>query len=722
MKNFIRFLLRCLFRTIKVRVSDLPKQLDELKKGIFISNHVSWLDPIILFAFLPKDPVFLLHPKLYRNRWLRFFLRYAETQEFNYMDAAEVKKVITLINNDRFCVMFPEGCMSDTCDIMKVYESPAVIADRTNSPLIPIWIAGAEYSPFSETGAHQPHRPFPKIKVRIGDPEYIQIDDALRKNRDYLRDLTYHKLNQLRFNVRFKQNLTLFRNLLRVSRIYGKIGLFKRREVLEDITRQPQSYMDILLRSYILGHKFTEFTENAERVGLMLPNAAAVVFSFFGLSAYNRVPVMINFSQGASTVSSMCRTATLRHVITSRAFIAKAKLDALIDRLKSDGLNIVYLEDLAKTITLKEKLSGFISYKLKRLPVEQNPDDPAVVLFTSGSEGAPKAVVLSHKNIIANVVQASCFAQLTTQDLLFNCLPTFHSFGLVVGIFFPLFHGAKSFQFPSPLLYRTITELLYELKVTVMIATNTFYKVYAKISHPYDFRSVRLCYAGAEAVQPDTRNQVAEHLGCLLMEAYGTTECSPILCINNLLFNRFGTLGKLAANIEYRLEPVDGIAVGGELCVKGPNVMKGYMFPDNPGILVPVPDGWYHTGDVVVVDELGFVKIVDRIKRFAKIAGEMISLTAVENVAYKIWTSDEFHCGVIAIPHPQKGEQIVLVSNNKEAARDAFSSRVQELGLSELYVPSIFLYKEELPLFATGKADNITLKKWVLEEGLKDQN
>lgn len=716
MKNTVRFLLRCLFRVMKVRVSDISDSVLALEKGIFISNHASWLDPVILFAFLPKNPVFLLHPKLYRNHWLQFFLRYAEKQEFNYMDAADVKKVIALLKSDRFCVMFPEGCMTDTGDIMKVYESPAVIADRTGAALIPIWISGAEYSPFSETAPYQPHRPFPKIKVRIGQPEYIQIDDALRKNRDYLRDLTYHKINKMRFEVKYKTNLTLFRNLVRVSRIYGKTSLFHRREIAEDISRQPQTYMDILLKSYILGHKFAEISQNQEYVGLMLPNSVAAVVAFFGLSAYNRVPVMMNFSQGESTISSMCRTVQLRSVITSRAFILKAKLEAVIEKLTADGLNIIYLEDVAKTITLKEKLSGLLSYKLKKLPTKQNPNDPAVVLFTSGSEGMPKAVVLSHTNVVANVVQTGCFAQLTTRDILFNSLPMFHSFGLVIGTLFPLFQGAKVFLFPSPLLYRTITELLYELKATVMIATNTFYKVYAKLSHPYDFKTIRLCYAGAEAVQAETRNQMAEHLGCLLMEAYGTTECSPVLCINNILFNRFGTLGKLAQSIEYKLEPVDGITEGGELCVRGPNVMMGYMYADNPGVIVPVPDGWYHTGDVVSVDELGFVKMMDRIKRFAKIAGEMVSLTAVENVAQEIWPSSEFHCGVVAVPHPQKGEQIVFVSNEKGADKETFMNHVQAKGLSELYVPSVFLYKEELPIFATGKADNVTLKKWVVDE------
>jgi len=715
MNDFKRFLLRCLFRLMKVRVSFRVGEENLPPKGIYISNHVSWLDPLILYAFLPKNPIFLLHPKLYRNKGLRFFMSGARTIEYNYMDAAEAKKIIERLNTNDYCVMFPEGCMTDTGDLMKIYEAPAVIADRTGAPLIPVWINGAEYSPFSETEGRQPHRWFPKVKVKVGEPKYIQMNDDLKKNRDYLRDITFDLLNKMRFEAIYKSNLSLFKQVLRSSRIYGKTGLFKRRFIVEDINRKPQTYRDLLLKSYVLGYRFTTITEESENVGVILPNTVATVVSFLGLSAYKRVPVMLNFSQGPSTVLSMCQTAQVKRILTSKAFVLKAKLGDLIDFLEKNKVQITYLEDLAKTVTLKDKLRGLLYYKIKKVPVPQEGKDPAVILFTSGSEGAPKAVVLSHSNLLANIAQTTCYVKLSTQDIMFNCLPMFHSFGLNVATFWPLVSGAKLFLFPSPLLYRTITELLYELKVTVMVATESFFKAYATVSHPYDFKTVRCCFGGAEAVKEETRRLFAERLGCQLMEGYGTTECSPVVCVNTTLFNKFGTIGRLAVGMDYKVEPVPGIAKGGEFCVSGPNVMKGYIYPDNPGVVVPVKDGWYHTGDVVVVDDLGFVKIVDRVKRFAKIAGEMISLASVENVGYKICHTDDFHCGVVAIPHAKKGEQIIFVSDNKSLTREQFVQKVHELGLSELHVPSQVVYKEQLPLFATGKADNVTLKKWVLE-------
>lgn len=715
MQDFIRFLLRVLLRLLKVQVSfDVPPE--ELpKKAIYISNHVSWLDPIILFAYLPNQPFFLLHPKLYRNKWIWFFLGHAHKTEFNYMDPANIKKVIQVVNHGRSCVMFPEGMMTDNGDMMKIYEAPVIVADRTDAPFIPIWISGAEFSPFADTAGFVPHRPLPKIRVRVSKPQQIVVNETLKKNRDYLKAQTYVMLNNLRFGARLK-NVALFKKLVQISKLYGKTNMFERREIIEDIKRVPQTYMDIILKSHVLGAQFCKFTNDRENVAVILPNCIENVVTFFGLSAYDRIPVMLNFSLGPSVVASMCRTAVVKNVITSRVFIEKAHLEETIETLKSQGITVNFLEEIAKQITTKDKIKAYFAYKTKGVPVKQNPDDPAVILFTSGSEGTPKAVVLSHSNIFSNVVQTSCEVQLNMQDLLFNCLPMFHSFGLTIGTLFPLLTGAKVFLFPSPLQYRTITELLYELKATMMIATDTFYQVYARLSHPYDFRRIRFCIAGAEGVKADTRNMMAERLGIMLQEGYGTTECSPLLTINTLLFNKYGTLGKLVPGIEYRLDDVDSIENGKELVVKGPNIMKGYIYANNPGVLVPVEDGWYHTGDVVEVDELGFIKLIDRAKRFAKIGGEMISLTAVENNAQAICKDEDFKCVAVAAPHPKKGEQIVLVSNKQDLTRKDFTDYAGKNGLSELYVPSILLVKEDFPVFATGKADKISLKKWVIEQ------
>ena len=296
-------------------------------------------------------------------------------------------------------------------------------------------------------------------------------------------------------------------------------------------------------------------------------------------------------------------------------------------------------------------------------------------------------------------------------------MPIFHSFGLVLGTLYALYQGAKVFLYPSPLHFRVISDLLYEIEATVMIGTDTFFRSYAKVAHPLDFNTLRLVYAGAEGVKLDTRTILNERLGTRLMEAYGTTECSPAVAGNNVVFNKFGTIGKLCPGMQYRLEKIDGIEKGGELVVKGPNVMEGYILPDHPGVLVPPQDGWYHTGDVVEVDEIGFMTIKDRIKRFATIGGEMVSLRAIENMLCKMFEGqDEFCYGVVAVPHENKGEQIIVATNNKDLTIDRLREFIKTNGYPELYLPRVILYRESIPTSATGKVDNVTLKKEVLAE------
>ena len=525
-------------------------------------------------------------------------------------------------------------------------------------------------------------------------------------------------LREMSFECNYNPNISLFAQLMKTAKVHSKKGLYKRPYFVEDVQRVPNTYKDIIIKSFVLGKYFKRHTPQGEPVALLLPNSIAAVCAFFGLSAYERIPVMLNFSVGAKNMASMCRTAEVRMVITSSIFIKTAKMESVIEVLKANGLKIVYLESLRREIGLWSKINAYLRYKIKRVPHKDGGNKKAVILFTSGSEGAPKAVVLSHANIISNIKQMSAIETINTTDTVFNALPMFHSFGLTVGTLFPLLEGAKLFLYPSPLHYRIVAEIVYEIGATIMFGTDTFFRGYAKIAHPFDFHNVRFMFGGAEAVKPDTRNMWMERLGIRVLEAYGSTECSPVVTANNRIFNRFGSIGKLLPAIKYRIEPVDGIEKGGELVIKGPNIMMGYIMPEHPGKLVPLEDGWYHTGDVVEIDEIGFVYIKDRIKRFAKIGGEMVSLNAVHEMVCKAyeWMGAEFQYGIVAVPHESKGEQIVLVTNNNQVTQDVLHSYIKNNGMSELFLPRVILYKDKLPVFATGKADNVTLKKEVMEE------
>lgn len=719
MRNFVRFCLRCMFRLFKVRFEMRFDLRDLPNKGVYISNHVSYVDPIILFAFLPGNPIFALHGQLYRNIWVRFFMRKADVMEYGNLDVPDLKNLIAKVDAGRLCVIFPEGRMTTNGNIMKIYESAGLIADKTNSPIIPIWINGLQYCRFfSKTGGRLPHWYFPKVKIVVEKPRPLKLKDNLRHVRNHISNEIYMIMRQMMFESMYNPKMTVFTQLIKAAKIHAKkcFGLV-RPKVLEDIGRKPKSFKDIMLGSYVLGRYFNKTSVYQESIGVMLPNSVAAVCTFFGLNAYGQVPVMLNFSAGAQNIVSGINTTLVKKVITSKLFVKKAGLEEVVKAIEENGTEVIYLEEVAKKISLPAKLLALLQYKIRYVPYKATPDDRAVILFTSGSEGAPKAVVLSNRNVISNVWQIASFETLNRTDVVLNSMPLFHSFGLVLGTLYALYQGAKVFLYPSPLHFRVISDLLYELNATVMIGTDTFFRSYAKIAHPLDFGSLRLCYAGAEGVKLDTRNLLNERLGARLMEAYGTTECSPAVAGNNMVFNKFGTIGKLCPGMECRLEKVDGIDEGGELVVKGPNVMAGYIMADNPGVLVEPHNGWYHTGDVVEIDDIGFIKIKDRIKRFAKIGGEMVSLKAVENMICKAFEGkDEFCCGVVAIPHENKGEQIVVVTNEPTLTSDMLHDFIRKNGYPELYMPRVILYKDKIPTSGTGKVDNVTLKKEVLAE------
>ncbi len=359
-----------------------------------------------------------------------------------------------------------------------------------------------------------------------------------------------------------------------------------------------------------------------------------------------------------------------------------------------------------------DKLSGLLNYKKPLVP--RQPDDWAAILFTSGSEGVPKGVVLSHRNILTNVAQARARLDFNSSDKVFNILPVFHSFGLTVGVILPIVCGVPIFLYPSPLHYRTVPELVYGINATIMFGTDTFLNGYARAANPYDFRSIRYLLAGAEPVRESTRMIYLEKFGLRILEGYGVTETAPALALNTPMFNKFGTVGRLLPGMEARLEKVEGVDEGGRLFVKGPNVMLGYLRVENPGVLERPPEGWHDTGDIVTIDAQGFIKIQGRAKRFAKVGGEMISFAAVEAIAGDLWP--DAVSAVVAVPDARKGERLLLYTNNKNATRQEFMAFARTRHVSELMIPAEVIYMEKLPMLGSGKVDLVNLAKMAKEE------
>ncbi len=507
---------------------------------------------------------------------------------------------------------------------------------------------------------------------------------------------------------------------MRAARVHGR-----KRVILEDSTGACLSYQDIITRAFVLGSLVAELSQGSKRVGIMLPSTAAAVVTLFACQARGQQTAMLNFTAGTRGLVTAVETASLKTVFTSRAFIEVGGLEAEAAALAAT-CDLIYLEDLREKISLRHKLAGLLAAAMpmrahRKLCRGLSPDDPAVILFTSGSEGIPKGVVLSHANLLANFAQVNTLIDITRRDRVLNVLPIFHAFGLLGGLLLPLLKGTATYQYPNPLHYRVIPELCYELGITCLFGTTTFLRGYARSANPYDFHRLRFVISGAEKMTDETQNLWNDKFGIRIFEGYGATEVSPVLAVNNPLANRRGTVGQLLAQMEHYIEPVDGINEGGELVVRGPNVMLGYLFHGSDGeIIKPWTEargaGWYATGDIVTVDEQGYIAIRGRSKRFAKIAGEMVSLATVEELAASVWP-DGLHAA-IAFSDARKGEQIVLATTITEAGRAELVAAARSAAISELSIPRRVVTVESVPLLGSGKTDYVAVRE--LLRGLEE--
>lgn len=736
----LRNLLHCLFKLFfRVEVTGLEHIEKAGKRALIIANHQSFLDAALIAVFFPERPMFAINTVIARRWWIKPFLKIASTFPLDPTSPMATKRLIDEVKKDRHCVIFPEGRLTTTGSLMKIYHGPAMIADKSSAMLLPVRIEGAQYSYFSRLSGVTRRRLFPKITLTILPPQTFEVDEALkgRKRREEAGKKLYDLMSETQF-ITSPWRRTVFGSMLDAMHIHGG-----RHIACEDIKREPLSFRMLIARSLILGRKMAATTQRAEHVGLLLPSANATLVAFLGLHAFGRVPAMLNFSAGAANIESACKTAVIKQVYTSRAFIEAGKLEALLPAIASAGATLHYLEDVAAGVSLADKLRGFfLSFTAKCDAT--SPDDSAVVLFTSGSEGAPKGVVLSHANLMANRHQVAARVAFGPQDIIFNAMPLFHSFGLTGATLLPMTAGAKVFFYPSPLHYRIVPELAYDTNATIIFGTDTFLAGYAKFANPYDFYKVRMAVSGAEKLKDETRKIYSEKYGVRVLEGYGATETAPVISVNTPMHNKAGTVGRLLPGISYRLEPVPGVEEGGRLHVSGPNVMRGYLLADKPGVLQPPTDifkssldlnistsnakceaaglrnsshiqsSWYDTGDIAHIDEEGYVRILGRAKRFAKIGGEMVSLAAVESYLTKLWPNTGH--AIVTVPDAKKGEQLVLVTEKKDADRSAIVAYARENGIQELSIPKTIKTVEKLPLLGTGKVDYPAVQKLVQEQ------
>ncbi len=706
--ELLRALIRCVLAVIyRVKVHGLEHYDQAGDRVLIIANHTSYLDALLLAVFLPERVTFMVNTQIAKVWWVRMGLAFAEFFLIDPSNPMAVKSLIKQLSHNRKAVVFPEGRITQTGSLMKIYQGPGLVADKCHAMILPIRIDGAQYTPFSFLRGRLRLRWFPPISLTVLPPRTIALPEHLRgrARREQAARVLTDLMTEMMF-VTADYRRTVSQALLDARHIHGG-----RRVIVEDVDGNLFTYNQLIRRVFVLGKVLASQTQHREYVGVLLPNMVSTLITFLALHLYGRVPAMLNVTVGAQGIRHACETGGMHAVYTSHRFVETARLHDIVARLGSQ-VRVVYLEDLHDRVTSVDKLMGLVAacfarFCYRHLSQDAQPGDPAVVLFTSGSEGPPKGVVLSHANILANSAQVTARLDFTAQDVVLNALPMFHSFGLTAGTLLPLLHGVKAFLYPSPLHRRTIPELAYRLNATLLFGTNTFLAAYGRCAHPYDFYRMRYVFAGAEKLQKETSELWSEKFGIRVLEGYGATETSPVLAVNTPMECRAGSVGRLLPGIAWYLEPVPELADGGRLCVRGPNVMLGYVRPDIPGQITPPAtqrgSGWYDTGDFVRVDQDGFVWILGRAKRFAKIGGEMVSLAAVEEFVLRTWPGT--HHAVVSVPDSQKGEQLVLLTEHQQATRRVLLEHATMEGTSALFLPKHLIIVRSIPLLANGKVD-----------------
>jgi len=706
-KLFIRWLLRFLygFRAYHEETLRTPGPV------LLIPNHTSWLDWLFMVACLEPDWKFVVSSTSAQTSWLhRKIMLNHRTFPIDTSSPYAVKRMAEFLATQGRLVLFAEGRLSRTGTLMKLFEGTGFLLHRTGARVITCYVRGAHRLPFSPNQDEKQW--FPRISAHFSEPqtpprlEHLSTARSRALLTNWLRDRLV--LHQFETEMEWGER-TLPEAILAAARRRPQ------HKALEDVTQRMTYRRFLASVGALAGPLDRALPPEQKRVGVLLPNLNAAPIVLLSLWTIGRVPALLNYSTGPTTMLACARLAGLTHIVTSRAFLEKARLK--VDLLAEAGIQFIHLEDLRDTLTGPARLAAMGRARFHPRSLLRNPSaaaDTAVILFTSGSEGMPKGVELTHTNLLANLRQMLAVCDLQDDDRCFNALPIFHSFGLTVGTLLPLVRGCAVMLYPSPLHYRMVPTAFYHRDCTIFLATNTFLNGYARKANAMDFRSLRYLFAGAEKLQETTFNTWAQRFGVRILEGYGATECGPAISVNTPMAPKFGSAGKLMPGMEYRLEPVEGVPEGGRLFVRGPNIMRGYLNPDANAHFQAL-GGWYDTGDIVKVDEERFVFIQGRLKRFAKISGEMVSLTAVEDALAGAFPQYGLRCQVAIASRPDddKGEMLIAVTNEPRLQLDEIRAVLKTRGLPNLCVPREIRAIREIPKLGTGKVDHRALEKLI---------
>jgi acyl-[acyl-carrier-protein]-phospholipid O-acyltransferase/long-chain-fatty-acid--[acyl-carrier-protein] ligase len=704
----MRFLARLVLKLLlRVRVLGDLTPFEQSNRVLVVANHLTRFDAFVLGLFLPRQPVVVVPPDDLRSPAWRRLMRLVPHVALDVNNPAAIRRLLRLLRSNRPLVLFPEGRLNAAEGVMKVYPTPALIGLKSGATVVPVQIEGNGECLSRSGRPSLLSRVLPAITLRI--QAATRIDGGPTRSGRRRRAYATRRLSLILQSMSLTSHAgkPIFHCFLDAIAVHGR-----RRLLIEDQSEEPRSYGFLLKGSLAISRWIRRHSAPRENVGLLLPNVIASVCAVLGVSAAGRVPAIFNYTSGPLGVKSAAIAAGVRTVVTSRKFIEQARLEPLIEALVD--CRLFYLEDIRGQFRLLDKLWLMLfALRFPRWAIERQSNlDPAVVLFTSGSEDRPKGVVLSHHAVVANVAQMRAVFDFTADDKVLNPLPIYHAYSFTAGMILSLITGTRLFLYVSPLRYRAIPEIAYRRDCTILFGTSTFLSYYARHADPMDFRRLRYVISGGEKLAPEVARTWLEKFGLRIYEGYGATEAAPVIALATPGSFRRGSVGRFLPGIDYALEIVEGIEKGAVLHVRGPNLMLGYYRYANPGQLEPPKssfgEGWYNTGDVVELDADEFVRICGRAKRFAKIAGEMISLDVIEQVARQ--ASPEADHAAVLLAQDFSGETTVLFTTDAKLSRGQLADAARSLGTHDLSVARRIIHIPEMPLLATGKTDYVGLQ------------
>jgi len=615
-----KYILKFIFDVMyQVEVKGLENFYNAGKRSVIIANHISYLDAAFLAVYLPEQMTFAIDTSMAKRLWVKPFLKMNRALPIDTTNAMAIKTLIKELLQDKKVAIFPEGRISITGSLMKVYEGPGMIADKANATILPVRIDGVQFTHFSKLKNMFKIRIFPKVTITILPPVKFAPQENMdsRERRKYIGQALYDIMVDMMFESS-DYKTTIFQSLIEAAKLHGF-----NKKIIKDKNGREASYRKLLSSTFAFANLITHRTEYDEYIGLMLPNKLESTVAFYAMQASARRPVMINWTDKIKDILNACHITAIKAVYTSRELVQTNRLEEVISKINNANIKIFYLEDLQKEINWKMKIRGFIGSFFPQTYynntcINQNEEDPAVVLFSSASDNIFKAIVLSHKNLQASRCQVLSKVHFSPKDIAFIMLPMFDCLGLIGAVIMPL-NGINTFLYPTPLHYRIIPEEVYDVGATIMFATDTLLNTYSQYAHPYDFYSIRLIFACGEKLQTSTRQLWLDKYGIRIFESYSIPEASPFIAINTPMHNRPMSAGRLMPKIEYIVQAVEGIKQGGRLFIKGPNIMLGYMLADNPKIINPIfsneyGDGWFDTQDIVQIDEDGYISVLNKAK------------------------------------------------------------------------------------------------------------